>query len=110
MVRERRPSDQTLAVLEMLAADPLAWSHGYALCQRLGLRAGTVYPILIRLADRGVVETTWESTSSRGRPPRHLYRLTALGVELTEDLRHPEAVPADPVVPVVGPVLARPSR
>ncbi|WP_349880926.1 PadR family transcriptional regulator [Micromonospora sp. HUAS YX12] len=57
------------------------WSHGYDLCRSLDLRAGTVYPILIRLADRGLVETSWETDPPRGRPARHLYRLSTAGVE-----------------------------
>jgi DNA-binding PadR family transcriptional regulator len=38
-----------------------------------------MYPILIRLADRGLLETSWESRQVPGRPARHLYRLTAAG-------------------------------
>jgi PadR family transcriptional regulator PadR len=50
------------------------------LCQQTGLKAGTLYPILIRLADRNWLETTWETGTSAGRPPRHLYRLTETGL------------------------------
>jgi DNA-binding PadR family transcriptional regulator len=82
MVRARQPSPQTVAVLTALADKGAAWSHGYDLCRALGLKAGTVYPILIRLAERGHVVTTWEADPPRGRPPRHLYRLTAEGAEL----------------------------
>lgn len=38
-----------------------------------------MYPILMRLADRGQLETKWERDPPAGRPPRHLYRLTAAG-------------------------------
>jgi PadR family transcriptional regulator, regulatory protein PadR len=38
-----------------------------------------VYPILMRLADRGLLETAWETDPPAGRPPRHLYRLTGPG-------------------------------
>jgi DNA-binding PadR family transcriptional regulator len=41
-----------------------------------------VYPILIRLAERGHLATSWETDPPRGRPPRHLYRLTGEGAEL----------------------------
>ena len=60
MTRVRRPSAQTTAVVRALAQDPTAWHYGYQLCQRLGLKAGSVYPILMRLADRGLLETSWE--------------------------------------------------
>jgi DNA-binding PadR family transcriptional regulator len=79
MTRVRRPSPQTVAVLDALAARASDWSYGYDLCRSLGLKAGTVYPILIRLAERGFVETAWEQEVPQGRPPRHLYRLSAAG-------------------------------
>ena len=46
-----------------------------------------MYPILMRLADRGQVETAWEEHPPRGRPPRHLYRLSPAGAELVAELR-----------------------
>jgi DNA-binding PadR family transcriptional regulator len=39
-----------------------------------------MYPILMRLADRGLLEASWEKHPPAGRPPRHLYRLTKAGV------------------------------
>jgi DNA-binding PadR family transcriptional regulator len=45
----------------------------------LGLKAGSVYPILMRLADRGLLETAWETDPPASRPPCHLYRLTGPG-------------------------------
>jgi PadR family transcriptional regulator PadR len=79
MTRTRRPSRQTAAVLRALAEDPTRWRHGYDLCTQLGLPAGSMYPILIRLADRGLLETSWETERVPGRPARHLYRLTGTG-------------------------------
>lgn len=79
MQRNRPPSEQTIEVLLALAQDPAAWRHGYDLCQQTGLKAGTLYPILIRLADRQWLETMWETGIPAGRPPRHLYRLTETG-------------------------------
>ena len=70
MTSTRRPSPQTVAVLLTLGDQAAAWSHGYDLCRALGLKAGTVYPILIRLAERGLVETAWEQDVPRGRPAR----------------------------------------
>jgi PadR family transcriptional regulator PadR len=81
MARLRRPSAQTIAVLDALAEHPAQWHHGYALCHALGIKAGTVYPILIRLAERGLVETTWEHDPPSGRPARHQYRITTAGAE-----------------------------
>ena len=79
MTRSRRPSAQTTAVVLALAEAPAAWRYGYELCQQLQLKAGSMYPILMRLADRGLLETSWEDQAPAGRPPRHLYRLTGPG-------------------------------
>ncbi len=78
MTRNRRPSPQTAAVLAALAALPSTWRYGYELGREVGLKAGSLYPILIRLCDRGLLEATWESDPPVGRPPRHLYRLTGM--------------------------------
>jgi len=73
-------SPQTVSVLAALCGQPSAWQHGYALAQQTGLKSGTLYPILIRLADRGLVEACWEEEPTPGRPRRHLYRLTPDGL------------------------------
>ena len=73
-------SAQTLSVLAALCAQPSHWQHGYALAKQTGLKSGTLYPILIRLADRGLVEACWQDEPEPGRPRRHLYRLTAAGL------------------------------
>lgn len=86
MARTRRPSAQTAAVLSALAQAPASWRYGYDLCQELDLKPGSVYPILIRLADRGLLTTRWESDAPTGRPPRHLYRLTGPGRAMAADL------------------------
>ena len=73
-------SAQTLLVLAALCAQPSAWQHGYAISRKTGLKSGTLYPILIRLADRGLMEARWEDEQPAGRPRRHLYRLTPEGL------------------------------
>jgi DNA-binding PadR family transcriptional regulator len=81
MTRSRRPSAQTLGVLRALLADPGTWRYGYELASEVGLRSGSLYPILVRLSDRELLEARWEAASLAGRPPRHLYRLTDRGVD-----------------------------
>src|SRR3954454_23376439 len=71
----RRPSRQTVAVLAAMAADPADWRYGYELGREVGLKAGSLYSILMRLGDRGLLESTWGGEPPAGRPPRHLYRL-----------------------------------
>jgi DNA-binding PadR family transcriptional regulator len=73
-------------VVLALAETPASWRYGYELAQLLDLRAGSMYPILMRLADRGLLETTWETDAPAGRPPRHLYRLTGPGRALASEL------------------------
>jgi PadR family transcriptional regulator PadR len=85
--RARKLSPQTIAIVLALADEKSGWSHGYDLCRRLDLKAGTVYPILMRLAERGQVETAWETDPPAGRPARHLYRLSGAGAELAGELR-----------------------
>jgi PadR family transcriptional regulator, regulatory protein PadR len=86
MTRSRRPSAQTTAVVLALAEQPTAWRYGYELCQQLGIKPGSMYPILMRLADRGLLETSWDTEVPAGRPPRHLYRLTGSGRALATEL------------------------
>jgi PadR family transcriptional regulator len=85
VTRSRSPSPQVIKVLTALAADPTGWRYGYDLAKEVHLKSGSLYPILIRLADREVLETAWEP-GPPGRPPRHLYRLTPTGREYVATL------------------------
>src|SRR6266567_3135783 len=78
-----------------MAADPARWRYGYDLASEVHLKSGSLYPILVRLADRGLLETSWEP-SQGSRPPRHLYRLTLAGREYVAAL---PAARADRTVP-----------
>ncbi len=90
MQRNRPPSKQTTTLLLALAEAPAAWRHGYELCLATGLKAGSLYPILVRLADRGWLAAQWETAVPAGRPPRHLYRLTATGLKQARELEAAE--------------------
>ena len=94
MLRDRRPSRQTADVLGALAADPSAWRYGYELGLEVGLRSGSLYPILVRLSDRGLLESRWETDAPAGRPPRHLYRLTASGLQYAAAHLRASPIPA----------------
>jgi DNA-binding PadR family transcriptional regulator len=69
-----------ISVLRALAAEPARWRYGYDLAAEVGLKSGSLYPILVRLADRGLLDAAWEP-GPEGRPPRHLYRLSTAGRE-----------------------------
>ena len=87
-----RFSPQTRSVLAAFAADPAEWLHGYLLAKQTGLRSGTLYPILIRLADRRLIEARWEDEQPAGRPRRHMYRLTREGLAAARTVL-PDATP-----------------
>lgn len=105
MQRNRPPSAQAIKVLRALAADPARWRYGYDLTAEVHLKSGSLYPILVRLADRGLLETSWEP-SQGSRPPRHLYRLSLAGREYVAAL--PVAHPAR--AGRAGPRAHRPSE
>jgi len=72
----------TQLVLGELIADPTRRIHGFELCAATGLLSGTVYPILLRLEERGWLESQWEEPEVHvpaGRPRRRYYRLTEDG-------------------------------
>ena len=80
-MKTTRISPQTLLVLERFLERPRAWRYGYDLSRETGLKSGTLYPILMRLAKYDLLETKWVTTED-GVPPRHTYRLTSKGIEL----------------------------
>ena len=84
-MKSPRISPQTLRVLERFIERPTAWRYGYELSRETGLKSGTLYPILMRLAKFSFLETKWVTTED-GVPPRHTYRLTPKGGELIRSL------------------------
>lgn len=77
-----RLSPQTLLVLDAFLDQAEEWKYGYDLSRITGLKSGTLYPILMRLAGRRLLETAWEA-GEPGRPPRHMYRFTPEGLCFT---------------------------
>ena len=74
-------------VLRAFLADPSVPHYGYDLMQAARLPSGTLYPMLARLQDEGLVSSEWESRAdgdgdAGGRPPRKYYRLTGEGVRV----------------------------
>jgi DNA-binding PadR family transcriptional regulator len=81
-----RKSPQTFQVLAGFLENPEKWKYGYDISRETGLKSGTLYPILMRLAEHSLLETRWEHVEP-GRPPRHLYRLTPDGVAYAGELQ-----------------------
>jgi PadR family transcriptional regulator, regulatory protein PadR len=71
-------------VLRVLTADPTAPHYGYDLMKAAKLPSGTLYPMLARLQQDGLVDSQWEAQREEagGRPPRKYYRLTAEGLRV----------------------------
>ncbi len=80
--RELKKGSTELMILALLEAQP---RHGYELGKlienrsggRLHLRVGSLYPILCRLEDRGLIAGRWVEKAGERR--RRFYRLSAAG-------------------------------
>jgi DNA-binding PadR family transcriptional regulator len=80
-------------LLAALLERPRAWQHGYELSKATDLKSGTLYPILIRLSDLGYLDSRWKESEQQGRPPRHVYRLTAIGLAFAREQAQVVPVP-----------------
>jgi DNA-binding PadR family transcriptional regulator len=71
-------------VLRVLVADPAMPHYGYDLMKAARLPSGTLYPMLARLQQEGLVDSQWQDPrpDAGGRPPRKYYRLTAEGARV----------------------------
>ena len=56
-------------------------NYGFDIMERTGLRSGTVYPILRRLEESGLIVARWEPEAAQQlqRPQRRYYKLTRGG-------------------------------
>lgn len=73
-----------LLLLDALSTGGRQWRHGYDLMKETRLLSGTLYPLLMRMTDQGLVEAEWREPSQPGRPARHAYRLTTAGVAFVQ--------------------------
>ena len=68
--------------------------YGFDISDATGLPSGTVYPILRRMEDAGLLRSKWEpilQARAEQRPPRRYYTLTGTGAEAVAEAlqRHP---------------------
>ena len=75
MARRPDTSPQTLAIFRAFLDG--GWRYGYDLSRETGIASGTLYPILIRLSGRGLLEARWDELDNGRR--RRSYRLTGEG-------------------------------
>ena len=71
--------------------------HGFDIIDASGLQSGTVYPVLRRLEDAGMLKSKWERAErahAEQRPPRRIYQLTGSGAEAVREAiaRYPGVV------------------
>lgn len=85
MTRPRALSPAARRVLQALAEARSAGRHGYDLCREADIKSGTLYPLLMRLEGQGYLAADWQAAETPGRPPRHVYRLTAEGRRLAAE-------------------------
>lgn len=79
-----------LAVLKLLNEKD---QYGYAIMQQVSDRSdaqllmkdGTLYPILYRLEDNGMIESYWQEQEGRGKP-RKYYKITKQGRDELEKM------------------------
>ncbi|GAB5487786.1 MAG: PadR family transcriptional regulator [Parasphingorhabdus sp.] len=85
MKKMRAPSKTTTQALLVLLSTPKGL-HGYDITRSTGIGPGTLYPMLARLEDQGMLASEWESSEEHGRPPRRVYSLTDAGKAFAEGL------------------------
>jgi PadR family transcriptional regulator, regulatory protein PadR len=85
MPRKPNNSRQTRTLLAALLERSRTWRHGYDLSKETGLSSGTLYPLLMRLSEQGLLEERWQEAERPGLPPRHVYRLTGSGLALARE-------------------------
>ena len=100
-----RMTRQLERVLSVLFTDPSEHWYGYELMKSAGLSSGTLYPMLARLEERGLVTSHWEpEPAAAGRPPRRYYQLTGEGVRVARRAARPTRAAA--AQPAARPGLA----
>ena len=93
MSLKMRRSPQTALVLAEFLSDEQEWRYGYDISRNTGLKSGTLYPILMRLAEHRMLKTSWE-TAETGHPPRHMYKLTKDGLRYAREMVREPAIQA----------------
>ena len=94
MPRKPNRSRQARALLAAFLDRSQQWRHGYDLSKETGLKSGTLYPLLMRLYEQGLLEAVWQEPNRSGLPPRHAYRLTVQGAALAQEQARDAAAPA----------------
>lgn len=83
---EPRLTLPTLSLLRILTDAHPQHRYGYELMQQADLKSGTMYPLLARLEQQGLLSSAWEDIDpvAAGRPARRTYHLTPEGQRFAE--------------------------
>jgi len=89
----RKPSIQTRQILQAMLDAPADETYGFALVKVTGLPSGSVYPILRRLENEGLVTSRQEAIDPEAPRPRFrvFYRLTADGLLVAREATREQA-------------------
>jgi PadR family transcriptional regulator, regulatory protein PadR len=87
MVRRRKISAETAAVLAVFLEDPERERYGLEVGEEAGILSGSLYPILIRQEEREVLVSRPADDNDPPAPGRRrrYYRLTRNGAELARE-------------------------
>jgi PadR family transcriptional regulator PadR len=85
IIRQFKKGILEIVILKLISEKEM---YGYELASELNRRSesfsiteGTLYPILYRLEDDGLMETRWEQSASRGQPKKY-YSVTEKGKQV----------------------------
>jgi DNA-binding PadR family transcriptional regulator len=83
-----RPSRLTYPTALVLQAVAEGFRYGFDIIDVSGLASGTVYPILRRLEESGLLRSRWEAVQAARddqRPPRRYYQVTGSGAAMARE-------------------------
>lgn len=82
-----RLTQQNLRVLKLFSEDPGTALAGADIMKATGLASGTLYAILLRFENYGLLESRWEHESPTvlGRPRRRFYSITLNGRAVAQE-------------------------
>ena len=82
-----RLTHQSLKVLQVFMEKPRDAFSGADIRRKTQLISGTLYPILLRFEDAGILTSKWEEADPRelGRPRKRLYTITGDGINVASD-------------------------
>ena len=78
----------TLPTAMVLLAVSRNLRYGFDISDATGLPSGTVYPVLRRLEEAGLLRSRWEAPQTaraEQRPPRRYYTVTTSGAQAVRD-------------------------